>query len=149
MSKPLIKPLLAATLLASLASSVFALEYRSTVRNGVILYDAPQESSTKRFVLSANVPLEILAEQGNWLRVRDRDGTLAWLTKADVSTTRYVQVNRLAEVRKDAAANSALLFKVERNVVIELLQDTRTGWLKIKHRDGAIGYIRIEDVWGA
>lgn len=149
MSKPLIKPLLAATLLASLASSVFALEYRSTARNGVILYDAPQESSTKRFVLSANVPLEILAEQGNWLRVRDRDGTLAWLTKADVSTTRYVQVNRLAEVRKDAAANSTLLFKVERNVVIELLQDTRTGWLKIKHRDGAIGYIRIEDVWGA
>jgi SH3-like domain-containing protein len=149
MSKPLIKPLLTATLLASLASSVFALEYRSTARNGVILYDAPQESSTKRFVLSANVPLEVLAEQGNWLRVRDRDGTLAWLTKADVSTTRYVQVNRLAEVRKDAAANSALLFKVERNVVIELLQDTRTGWLKIKHRDGAIGYIRIEDVWGA
>lgn len=149
MSKPLIKPLLAATLLASLASSVFALEYRSTARNGVILYDTPQESSTKRFVLSANVPLEILAEQGNWLRVRDRDGTLAWLTKADVSTTRYVQVNRLAEVRKDAAANSTLLFKVERNVVIELLQDTRTGWLKIKHRDGAIGYIRIEDVWGA
>ncbi|QLI82834.1 SH3 domain-containing protein [Chitinibacter fontanus] len=149
MSKPLIKPLLAATLLASLASSVFALEYRSTARNGVILYDAPQESSTKRFVLSANIPLEILAEQGNWLRVRDRDGTLAWLTKADVSSTRYVQVNRLAEVRKDAAANSALLFKVERNVVIELLQDTRTGWLKIKHRDGAIGYIRIEDVWGA
>jgi SH3-like domain-containing protein len=149
MSKQLIKPLLAATLLASLASSVFALEYRSTARNGVILYEAPQESSAKRFVLSANVPLEILAEQGNWLRVRDRDGTLAWLTKADVSTTRYVQINRLAEVRKEAAANSTLLFKVERNVVIELLQDTRTGWLKIKHRDGAIGYIRIEDVWGA
>lgn len=149
MSKPPIKPLLAATLLASLASSVFALEYRSTARNGVILHDAPQESSTKRFVLSANVPLEILAEQGNWLRVRDRDGTLAWLSKADISTTRYVQVNRLAEVRKDAAANSTLLFKVERNVVIELIQDTRTGWLKIKHRDGAIGYIRIEDVWGA
>ncbi|WP_348945318.1 SH3 domain-containing protein [Chitinibacter sp. FCG-7] len=149
MSKQRIKPVLIATLLAGVASSVFAVEYRSTNRTGVILYESPSENSAKRFVLSANIPLEVLAEQGTWLRIRDRDGTLAWLAKADTSTVRYVQANRLAEVRKDANPGSALLFKVERNVLLELQQDTRTGWLKIKHRDGAMGYIRIEDVWGA
>ncbi|WP_373975659.1 SH3 domain-containing protein [Chitinibacter sp. SCUT-21] len=149
MSKPLINHLCIATLLASLAGSVFAIEYCATTRNDVILYDAPSEKSDKRFILSAFIPHEILAEQGTWLRVRDRDGTLAWLPKADCGPKRYVQVNRLAEIRKEANSKSPLLFKAERNVVIELLQDTRSGWLKIKHRDGAIGYIRIEDVWGA
>ncbi|QLG87457.1 SH3 domain-containing protein [Chitinibacter bivalviorum] len=149
MSKPLINQLLIATLLVATTSSVYAIEYRSTAKHGVILYDAPVETSDKRFILSTNIPLEFLAEQGNWIRVRDRDGTLAWALKSDISTTRYVQVNRLAEVRKDANTSSTLLFKVDRNVVLELLQDTRTGWLKIKHRDGAVGYIRIEDVWGA
>lgn len=148
MSKPLIKHLLIGTLLAAAASSVFAIEFRSTAKHGVILYDAPVETSDKRFILSANIPLEFLAEQGNWVRIRDRDGTLAWAMKSDIRTTRFVQVNRLADVRKDANQSSTLLFKVDRNVVLELLQDMRTGWLKIKHRDGAIGYIRIEDVWG-
>ncbi|WP_410498055.1 SH3 domain-containing protein [Chitinibacter sp. S2-10] len=148
MRKPLTKPLVIAALLA-LASSAFAIDYRSTARNGVVLYEAPAETSTKRFILSANVPLEVLSEQGNWLRVRDRDGTLAWLAKADASTTRYLQANRLAEVRKEAKATAALLFKIDRNVLVELLQDNRNGWLKIRHRDGETGFIRIEDVWGA
>jgi SH3 domain protein len=149
MSKLHIKSVGMASLLVLLASSAFAVEYRSTSRAGVIFYDAPNETSTKRFVVSANTPVELLNDQGTWLRIRDRDGTLAWIPKADASTTRFVQVNRLANVRKEANQAAAPVFKVERNVVLELVQDLRTGWLKVKHRDGQTGYIRIEDVWGA
>ncbi|WP_051259079.1 SH3 domain-containing protein [Chitinibacter tainanensis] len=152
MSKPLINRaayyLHVGALLALAAGSVHALEYRSSARHGVILYEAPNENSTKRFVLSANIPLELIAEQGNWLRVRDRDGTLAWLAKTDASSTRYVQVSKLTEIRVAPQPQATTLFKAERNVLLQLLDNTGTGWLKVKHRDGQTGYIRIEEVWG-
>ncbi len=137
------------SLLAILASGAQAIEYRSTARHGVIFYDAPTETAAKRFILSANIPLEIMSEQGDWLRVRDRDGTLSWIKKSEVSARRFVQVNRLSNVRQSADNNSPTLFKVERNVLLERLDASNTGWINVKHRDGQTGYIRIEDVWGA
>ena len=158
MHKPLInllaqfalgKRVVAVSLLAILASGAQAVEYRSTARHGVIFYDAPADTSDKRFILSANIPLEVMNEQGDWVRVRDRDGTLSWIKKSDVSTRRFVQVNRLSNVRQSADANSPTLFKVDRNVLLEHFDTSNTGWVKVKHRDGQTGYIRIEDVWGA
>jgi SH3-like domain-containing protein len=140
---------IAMSLLAALASGAQAVEYRSTARHGVIFYDTPADTSAKRFILSANIPLEVMSEQGDWVRVRDRDGTLSWIKKSDVSTRRFVQVNRLSDVRQSADSNAPTLFKVERNVLLERLDASNTGWIKIKHRDGQSGYIRIEDVWGA
>ncbi|MBM5572078.1 MULTISPECIES: SH3 domain-containing protein [Deefgea] len=141
--------LIAVSLLAVMTSGAHAVEYRSTARHGVIFYDAPADTATKRFILSANIPLEVMNEQGDWIRVRDRDGTLSWIKKSDVSLRRFVQANRLSDVRQAADTHSPILFKVERNVLLERLDTSNTGWVKIKHRDGQTGYIRIEDVWGA
>ncbi|MGL4996891.1 MAG: SH3 domain-containing protein [Deefgea sp.] len=158
MRKPLINLLaqfapmqrvIAVSLLAALASGAQAVEYRSTARHGVVFYDAPADTSAKRFILSANIPLEVMSEQGDWIRVRDRDGTLSWIKKSDVSTRRFVQVNRLSDIRQSADSNSPILFKVDRNVLLERLDASNTGWINVKHRDGQTGFIRIEDVWGA
>ena len=152
MNKPLTKQLLRVSvlsLLAVLASGAQALEYRSTARHGVILFDAPQETATKRFVLSANMPLEVLSEQNDWLRIRDRDGTLSWIKKADVSPRRFVQLSRSSKIYQAANNKSSVMYSAERNVLLELQENTGAGWLKVQHKDGVSGYIRIEDVWGA
>lgn len=145
----LLSRVFAVSLLAVMASGAQAIEYRSTARHGVIFYDAPAETATKRFILSANIPLEVMSEQGDWLRVRDRDGTLSWIKKSDVATRRFVQVNRLSDVRQAANPQSPILFKVERNLLLERIDASNTGWIKVKHRDGQTGFVRIEDVWGA
>ncbi len=145
----LLSRVFAVSLLAVMASGAQAIEYRSTARHGVIFYDAPAETSAKRFILSANIPLEVMSEQGDWLRVRDRDGTLSWIKKSDVATRRFVQVNRLSDVRQAANPQSPILFKAERNLLLERIDASNTGWIKVKYRDGQTGYIRIEDVWGA
>jgi hypothetical protein len=33
-------------------------------------------------------------------------------------------------------------------VALELLEPASAGWAKVKHRDGGIGYIRANQVWG-
>ncbi|AZN36660.1 SH3 domain-containing protein [Iodobacter ciconiae] len=147
MHKPLIKLSVIAAL-ALLVNAAFALEYRSIARHGVVLSEAPADEAKKLFLMSKGIPLELLAEQGDWARVRDRAGSLAWLRKKDLSTRHTVQVLREAIIYKVADAKSAILYRAGKDLLLDLQENTRTGWLKVKHRDGVSGFIRIEEVWG-
>lgn len=51
-------------------------------------------------------------------------------------------------MRREADAKSAAIFRAETGLLLDLLESTKTGWIKVKHRDGDIGFIRIEEVWG-
>ncbi|MFC7422304.1 SH3 domain-containing protein [Iodobacter arcticus] len=147
MHKPLIKLSVIAALALS-ANAAFALEYRSIARHGVVLSEAPSDEAKKLFLASKGTPLELLTEQGGWARVRDRTGSLAWLKKSDLSSKHTVQVLRNAPVYKAADAKSALLYRAGKDLLLDMQENTRTGWLKVKHRDGVSGFIRIEEVWG-
>ena len=125
-----------------------ALDFRSAATHGVILYDTPNDQGRKVFVISKGTPLELLAEQGQWLRVRDQGGSLAWVHKQDVSLVRTLQVVKPTTVYREANAKSAPVFRATSGLLLNQLENTKSGWIKVKHRDGAIGFIRIEDVWG-
>ncbi|SMC29772.1 SH3 domain-containing protein [Andreprevotia lacus DSM 23236] len=148
MHKPRTKLLVLAAL-ALLAGASHALEFRSVARHGAVLYQAPQDDAKKLFVLSRGTPLELLSEENGWLRVRDREGTLAWLKKTDASGKRYVAVLKPVNVYQKPDAGAAVQFKAGKDLLLELVENTRNGWLKVKHRDGQTGYIRIEEAWGA
>jgi SH3-like domain-containing protein len=147
MHKPLIKLSVLAALVLT-ANAAFALEYRSIARHGAVLSEAPSDEAKKLFLASKGMPLELLAEQGNWARVRDRSGGLAWLKKKELSNKHTVQVLRETTVYKIADAKSAALYRAGKDLLLDLQENTRTGWLKVRHRDGVIGFIRIEEVWG-
>ncbi|MBE9611021.1 SH3 domain-containing protein [Chitinilyticum piscinae] len=145
--KPLTKLGLAGCLLAA-SGLAQSLEFRSVTRSDAIWYEAPADNSKKLFVVSRGMPLEILSEQGNWLRVRDSSGTLAWMKANDLGQQRMVQLVRNSTVFAAPQDKASILFKGEKNLLLELQENTRNGWLKVRHRDGATGFIRIEDVWG-
>ncbi|MDR3410966.1 MAG: SH3 domain-containing protein [Formivibrio sp.] len=134
--------------LALLANTAYALDFRSAASHGVILFDAPNNAAHKVFVLSRGTPLEIMVDQGDWMRVRDQGGSLAWIHKQDLSSQRTVQVIKPASIYREADSKSPVLFRASAGLLLNLLENTKTGWIKIKHHDGDIGYIRIEEVWG-
>jgi len=43
---------------------------------------------------------------------------------------------------------SPLAFSAARDLVLEMLDKSTTGWVKVKHRDGTQGFVRATDVWG-
>lgn len=147
MHKPLTKLCLCAALALS-ASAVFALEFRSAAKHGVVLYDTPSEKARKVYILSRGTPVEILAEQNDWLRVRDQGGSLAWVPRQDVTNLHTLQITRPAVIYRETDNKSAPVFRAEPGLLLEMVENTKKGWLKVKHRDGQTGYIRIEDVWG-
>jgi SH3-like domain-containing protein len=144
------KSLVVSLILALLPLSAVALEYRSVAVPKAILYDAPSSSAKKILLLSQYYPVEIIVNLGDWIKVRDAQGSISWVEAKQLSSKRTVMVNiNHAEIRQSAQASSALMATLEKAVVLEVVDlKLNNGWLKVKHRDGIIGYILISSTWG-
>jgi SH3-like domain-containing protein len=137
-----------AVLLAAVAGVANAADYRS-VAEPAVLYDAPSVRANKLYVIGRQVPVELIASDGTWAKVRDASGDLAWVEKSALSEKRTVVVSApVAEIRAKPDVESPLSFRAQEGVVLELLDLEAIGWVHVRHRDGASGYVRLSEVWG-
>jgi SH3-like domain-containing protein len=124
-------------------------EFRSVGEPAAILYDAPSVKATKLYVAGRNLPVEVIATDGTWVKVRDPFGGLAWIEGKALVPRRTVFVNApVADVRTRPEGGAPLAFQAQAGVVLELLEPGQTGWARVRHADGASGYVRIGAVWG-
>ncbi len=134
--------------LLSIFSSAQAFEFVS-VAEPSILYDAPSLKANKLFVATRYLPLEKIVSLDNWIKVRESSGKLFWIEKRSLSSKRFVMVKvPVASVRENPDAGAAVIFQVPQPVALEWLSNTGSGWLKVRHIDGATGYIKFAEVWG-
>lgn len=125
-----------------------ALDFRSVADAAAILYDAPSTKAQKLFVLSRDYPVEVVVKVEGWTKVRDDTGEFAWIENKQLSERRTVLVkSSSAEARQAASDAAALAFTAEKGVVLEFLQLT-AGWVKVRHPDGAVGFIKVSQLWG-
>lgn len=136
--------------LAGALGTAQALEYVSVADSTAILYDANSTKAKKLYVVSRYTPLEKVVNLGSWLKVRDSSGTMAWIEGRAVSDKQYVVVSvALATVWKLPEYNSPALYQVSRNAAMESLGINGGGWIKVRDQEGAVGYLKSVDVWGA
>lgn len=146
---------LATGLLAG-ASPAAAAEYRTTADAATILYDAPSNRAKPLFVLGRDTPLEVIVALDSWVKVRDVGGSIGWVEKKAVGERRVVVVRvALAEVRAGADDAAPIVFRAELNVLLEVAEPatsaataTSPGWIKVRHRDGQTGFVRLAQVFG-
>lgn len=132
-----------------LPAAAWALDYRSVSVPRAILYDAPSAQAKKLYIVSQQYPVEVIVNLGEWIKVRDSRGELAWADARQLSPKRTVVVNvPQAEVREAADESSRLMFRAEKDVALELIEAGANGWAKVRHRDGLAGYVQISKVWG-
>jgi SH3-like domain-containing protein len=128
--------------------SALAIDFRSVAQPAAVLYDAPSLKARKLFVLNQGYPVEVVVTLDAWLKVRDASGELAWIEAKNLSTQRFVMVKvTRAEVRRAPDEAAPVVFLVEQDGLLEVIE-TADNWAHVRHRDGAIGYIRITQVWG-
>jgi SH3-like domain-containing protein len=137
----------AVVLLLSTASG--AADFKSVGAAPAVLYDAPSTNGVKLFIVPRGAPLEIVLTYGDWVKVRDVTGDLAWTPARGLSSRRNVIV-RVPNVKVRAAEDdaSAVVFTADRGVLLELGEPGANGWIKVRHRDGLAGYVRGSDIWG-
>lgn len=126
-----------------------AREFRSVADNAAVLYDAPSVKSRKVYVVSQGYPVEIVVVVEGWSKVRDASGDLTWIESKRLSDKRTVLVKAgLAQVREAASDTAPVVFEAAQDVLLELLGIASGGWLRVRHRDGQAGYVRVAQVWG-
>ena len=132
------------------AGHVFAAEFRAVTEEAAVLYDAPSAQAKKLFVVNQGYPLEVIVVVEGWIKVRDANGGLSWVDAKQVSAKlRTVMVKTpLAQVRQAADDNASMVFQAQQNVVMELSEVVPGGWLRVRHRDGVSGFVRVTQVWG-
>ena len=139
--------LVAAAALAALPAG--AAEFRALGDKPAILYDAPSTRADRLFVASRNYPFEVLVKLDQWTKVRDSNGEVAWVENTALGARATVLVTvPLADVRAQPSAQAPLVFEAYKQVLLEVVDAPADGWVKVRHRDGQQGFIRVAHVWG-
>jgi SH3-like domain-containing protein len=125
------------------------LEFKSIGANPAIMYDAPSERGRKVFVAPRGMPVEIVLTYGEWSKVRDVAGDLLWVQSKTLSPQRMIVVKTAnAKIHASADDNAPVVFTADRSVLLEMVEPVSAGWVKVRHRDGLVGYVKAPDVWG-
>ena len=126
-----------------------AAEFRSVGVAAAVLFDSPSAKGKKLFVAPRGMPLEILSVVNNWVKVRDAAGDVLWIERAELVAQRTVVAVSTAMVRSSPQDSATIVFQAERGVLLDLTEPAPAGgWVKVKHRDGSLGFVKTAEVWG-
>jgi SH3-like domain-containing protein len=147
---------LAVMIVAITGAAAAASDFRSTGDGVTVLYDAPSAKAKPLFVLGRDTPLEVIVPVESWTKVRDAGGTIGWVERKSLTDRRSLVVRvQLADVRANPDDAAPLVFRAEQHVLLELAEaangptTTATpGWVKVRHRDGQTGFVRIAQIFG-
>jgi len=134
---------------AAVSVPVLAFEFRSVAVPAAVLYDTPSLKGQKLHFVRQYTPLEVVVRIEGWVKVRDAEGGLSWIEAKALTDKRHLVVTAsTAEIRKTPSPEAALVFEAEKWVALELLEPVQSGWARVRHRDGAEGYVKVTQVWG-
>jgi SH3-like domain-containing protein len=140
---------LVALLLASAASAALAVDYRSVSVPAAILYDSPSQQGKKLYLIKAQTPVEVVVRLEGWFKVRDAEGSLAWIESRSLAERRMLVVTApRGEIRQSDKPEAPLVAELDKWVAVEFVEAASPGWAKVRHKDGEAGYIRSTQVWG-
>ncbi|MGZ5037749.1 MAG: SH3 domain-containing protein [Usitatibacter sp.] len=138
-----------ASALAIAAGSAAGAEFRALGERAAVLYDAPSVKADRLFIASRLYPFEVLVKLDQWTKVRDVNGEVAWVENKALGERQTVFVTvPLADVRAAPSAQSPLVFEAYKQVLLEVVEPPADGWVKVRHRDGQQGFVRVAHVWG-
>jgi len=139
----------AAIVLIGAAGSALALDFRSVDVPAAILYDSPSQQGKKLYLIRAQTPVEVILRLEGMAKIRDAEGTLAWIEVRNLGERRTLVVTApRAEIRQADRPDAPVLAELDKWVVVDFVEPAAPGWAKVRHRDGATGYVRATQVWG-
>ena len=141
--------LLTASLLFALAFPACALEYRTTSR-AALLYDAPSQAGAKIAIAGSGLPLEVVVETADWVKVRDPSGRLAWIEQSALGSAKRVMVKvESSSIRQQPRSDAEVVFRAARGLLLDVTGEADSfGWLPVRHVDGLSGWLPSHEVWG-
>ena len=147
---------IAAIALTGLSLVAGAADFRVTGDAATVMYDAPSVRSKPLYVYGRDIPVETLVSVEGWTKIRDSGGTIGWVQSKLLSDKRMVVVRAaVADIRGAPEESAPVVFRAERDVLLEIAESAASasttampGWIKVRHRDGQQGFVRLSQVFG-
>lgn len=94
------------------------------------------------FVYRTNAPLEIVGENEKWLKVRDFENEVGWVSRKVINMGKRGAIVTVANanVRKGPGLKHPVVFLAGYGVAFEVI-NSENEWLQIRHEDGDVGWI--------
>ena len=125
------------------------MDYRSVSVPAAVLYDSPSQQGKKLYLIKAQTPVEVVVRLEGWFKVRDAEGSLAWIESRSLAERRMLVVTApRGEIRQSDKPEAPLVAELDKWVAVEFVEAASPGWAKVRHKDGEAGYIRSTQVWG-
>ena len=138
--------------LVALAAGMAHADFRQTSDVATVAFEGPSAKATKQFIYSRGTPVEVVVQIEGWVKVRDVQGTLAWVERKALAERTNVQVKApSADVLAAPDAASPIIFRAENGVLLQLVtpQPPNAGaWAQVRHRDGQTGFVKLEALFG-
>ena len=134
---------------------IICLSFLSLVAEAVIIEakranvrSSPGTSSEILFVYRQNAPLEVLETQENWIKVRDFEKDIGWVSKKVISEGQRGAIVKVsnANVRKGPSGDHPVIFVAGYGVAFRVLEQ-QGEWFHIQHEDGDMGWVHQELVY--
>lgn len=114
-----------------------------------VLYDSPSQKGKKLYLVKQQTPVEQVVKLEGWTKVRDAEGTLAWIESKYLGERRtLVVIAPRAEVRQADRPDAPVSYLADKWVALDYLGAASPGWVRVRHQDGAAGFVKTTQVWG-
>ncbi len=108
----------------------------------------PSTRSEVLFTMGRYYPVRVLQAKGDWLRVVDFENYRAWVHRSLLGGVKAVVVKvDIVNIRDRPGLDGRVVFKAKRYVPFKVLSRHKD-WLKVRHDDGDVGWLKRTLVWG-
>lgn len=150
-----LRRLCAAVLVALLylVDAAAAADMASIADDDINMRSGPGLEHAVLWKLDTGFPVEILGTKGEWLQVRDFEGSSGWVHKKTVGRTPHMivkankGVDQQINVRREPDTSGAIVAKANYGVVFKTLEK-KDGWVKVEHGQGVTGWVDGRLLWG-
>lgn len=103
--------------------------------------------------LGRGFPLQVVSSKGSWYKVKDFENDIGWVYRNLVSGQAHMIVkvnknkNKRVNIRNGPGVNYGIVGKANYGVVFRTLEQ-RQGWVKVKHENGLVGWVKRSLLWG-
>jgi len=104
--------------------------------------------------IGSGFPVEIVKSEGEWVQVKDFEGSTGWVKKNTTQKTPHmiVKVNKgttkQVDVRSEPnATKGKVVARANYGVVFKTLEK-KGGWVKVEHGQGVTGWVESGQLWG-
>jgi len=121
--------------------------------NEINMRSGPGKKYKVTWKLGDGFPLKVLKRSGNWIRVRDFEGTIGWVHKGVVNKTQHMIVKvhkntkKRINVRSGPGMNKRIVAKAYYGVVFKTL-GRHNGWVKVRYGNQVTGWVKRNLLWG-